>query len=167
MDSHRLDSICQWSTQQCVALVIDLLASGSRSTLRYPNTNPLLERNSDEAGLLFPQSLTQPEVVHAPAQTEMNDPVVEIQDRCASSVYLPLYQPTGSIETQSSSGNVGPASLSSPDYRQFLLSEQPDAVDTEILWHDQFVLLSDFVGQNVPWNNSPIASYAGPDYDCP
>jgi hypothetical protein len=165
MDLHLLDRICQWSTQECVTLVIQLLASGSGTTSRQPNAYALWDRPVDEARPSNSHSGVQLDSTVAAPQTQISNHTLPAQDRAISNGYQSYSQPSISVEPTLSYTDIISTEPPIPGYYDASFAEQHDGVVSGSMLDLDLDQLRNFVGQNdSSWGHSPIMYRAEPDH---
>jgi hypothetical protein len=164
MDVDLLERICQWSTQECVTLVIQLLASGHGTPSHQPNAYAPLDRQLDEAGPSNPHGPVQLEPTSAAPQHEINHHTLQGQDGSTSHGYPYLSRPSSSIQPTFGYDDLTTTGLGLSGYSHTSLPEQHDSMVPGSISDLNFDQLSNFVGQNTSsWDHSPIMYRAGPD----
>jgi hypothetical protein len=124
-DPDVLDQIYQRCWQECTAVVTQLLASGTSTTLSQHHANTLLTQPFDEAGPSSSYSPVQPGPTTLPQSNGMDLDQLQGQHQFTSQGCLSFCQPSGNIEQDRSYSNMGSTDLDSMDY--YLPLEQPDA----------------------------------------
>jgi hypothetical protein len=150
-----LDQLYQQCCQECIAVVTQLLASGTCNALSQHHATALLTQPLDEAGPSNSYSSVPPGSTSAPQQNGLNLNPLQVQPWLAGQGYPSFNQLNGSIEPNHFYSNTGSTSLTIPDY--CAPPESPDVGDAEAMLDLEFAPPHELVDQNASsWDDLPF-----------
>jgi hypothetical protein len=156
-DPDVLDQLYQQCWQECIAVVTQLLASGTS------NANTLLTQPLDEADPSNPHSSVPPGLTSVPPQSGLNPNPLQVQQWFTSRGYASFNQPSGSVEPTRFYSNMGSTSLTIPDF--CAPPEPPDAEDAGAMLDLGFAPPHEFVDQNTSsWDDLPFMHRSDPGH---
>jgi hypothetical protein len=162
-DPDVLDRLYQQCWQECIAVVTQLLASGTSNALSQHHANTLLTQPLDEAGLSISYSSVQPGSTSVPQQNGLNLNPLQVQQWLTNRDYPSFNQPNSIIEPNHFYSNIGSTSLTIPDC--CALPESPDAGDAEAMLDLGFAPPHEFVDQNASsWDDLPFMYRSDPGH---
>jgi hypothetical protein len=162
-DPNVLDRMYQQCWQECVAVVTQLLASGTGSALSQRHANALLTPPFDEVGPPNSYSSVQPGPTSMPQQNWLNPNLLQLQQWPTSQNYPFSSQPNGISEASHIYSNMGSTSLTILDCRAPL--EPPDAGDAGVTL-DFGPPPHEIANQNASWDVLPFMHRSDPGHLC-